>query len=99
MKFLGHRSAADHFATLEHHRLETAFRQIKCGDQTVVATADDHYFLPKWHLQFPARARELVLISEAPFHSFRITWLAMRPGAAIIPPPGCVADPHMYKFS
>src|SRR5262249_31000721 len=27
--------------------------------------------------------------------SFRITWLAIRPGAPIIPPPGCVAEPHI----
>src|SRR5580704_7480367 len=33
------------------------------------------------------------------FHSFKITWLAILPGAPMIPPPGCVADPHMYKLS
>ena len=36
---------------------------------------------------------------DPPFHSFRITWLAIRPGAAMIPPPGCVAEPHMYNPS
>src|SRR5580700_8095139 len=33
------------------------------------------------------------------FHSFKMTWLAMRPGAPMMPPPGCVADPHMYRLS
>src|SRR5258706_1328109 len=27
--------------------------------------------------------------------SLRMTWLAMRPGAPIMPPPGCVAEPHI----
>src|SRR5229473_501853 len=27
--------------------------------------------------------------------SFRMTWLAMRPGAPMMPPPGCVAEPHI----
>src|SRR6266403_2794117 len=32
---------------------------------------------------------------ELLLQSLRITWLAMRPGAPMIPPPGCVAEPHM----
>src|SRR4029077_7323750 len=27
--------------------------------------------------------------------SLRMTWLAMRPGAPMMPPPGCVAEPHI----
>ena len=29
----------------------------------------------------------------------RISSAALRPGAPMMPPPGCVADPHMYRFS
>src|SRR5438876_584124 len=96
MKLLGHRSAADHFPALQHHRLESAFGQIKRGNQSVVPPANNHYFLSEWHPQFPACARAELF---APFHSFKITWLAILPGAAMIPPPGWVADPHIYKPS
>src|SRR6266404_9675668 len=99
MKFLRHRAAAHHLAPFQHHRLESALRQIKCGNQSVVSATDHHYFLPQWHGQFPACARETLLLDGPFFHSFKITVLAILPGAAIIPPPGWVADPHMYKFS
>ena len=84
MKFLGDRSAAHHRAALQHHRLEPAFRQIKRGDQCVVTAANEHNLLSDGHDQFAAF-----------FHSFRITWLAILPFAPMIPPPGCVADPHI----
>ena len=84
MKFLGDRAAAHDFAALQHHGLESAFRQVIRGDQRVVTTANEHYFLSDRHGQFAAF-----------FHSFRITWLAMRPFAPMMPPPGCVADPHI----
>ena len=49
------------------------------------------------------REEELLLACRAAVtifcQSFRITWLAMRPGAPMIPPPGWVADPHMYRLS
>src|SRR5208337_1334577 len=84
MEFLRDRSAAHHFAALQHHRLEPALCQIICGDQRVVTPANEHYFLSDGHGQFAAF-----------FHSFRMTWLAMRPFAAMMPPPGCVAEPHI----
>ena len=84
MKFLGDRAAANMFAPLQHSRLESAFRQVKCGNQRVVTAADQQNFVSDGHGQFAAF-----------FHSFRITWLAMRPFAPMIPPPGCVADPHI----
>ncbi|SVA42158.1 uncharacterized protein METZ01_LOCUS95012, partial [marine metagenome] len=30
--------------------------------------------------------------------SRRISLAALAPGAPITPPPGCVLEPHMYKF-
>src|SRR5215470_14790302 len=106
MKLFGHCAAAHHLTAFQHHWLESALRQIKRGDQPIVAAANDQHFLSERHFQLPARAacgaltlpREEFLPPESldpPFHSFKITWLAIRPGAAIIPPPGCVAEPHI----
>ena len=92
MKFLGDRAAADHFAAFENERLEAAFGEIKRGDECVVAAADDNYALSDGHGQFllPFEREASVF-----FHSFKMTWLAMRPGAPMMPPPGCVAEPHI----
>ena len=87
MKFFRHRTAANHFAAFENNRFKAALRQIKRGNQRVVTTANEHYLLSDRHGQFAAF-----------FHSFRITWLAMRPLAPIMPPPGCVAEPHMNRL-
>ena len=83
MKFLRDGGAADLRAALEYERLESGLGQIKCGDQTVVAATDDDDV---------ARLRPSVY---AAFPSFRISSAARRPGAPMMPPPGCVADPHM----
>src|SRR5438477_11851535 len=100
MKLFRYRATAHHLAAFQHHRFESALGQIKRGDQSIVPAADDHYFLSQGHRQFPACARETLLIDGPPlFHSFKITVLAILPGAAMIPPPGCVADPHIYKLS
>lgn len=32
------------------------------------------------------------------FKSFNTTYEQFLPGAPVTPPPGCVADPHKYKF-
>ena len=90
MKFFRDRSAAHHQPALQHQRLKPAFRQVKCGDQRVMTAANEHDFLSDGHGQFAAFAF---------FHSFRMTWLAMRPFAPMMPPPGCVADPHIYRLS
>src|SRR5215471_18929520 len=111
VKLLSHGAAANHLAALQHNRLESAFGEVERGDQSIVTTADYRYLLSERHRQFLACAdRELVTFAreeflppapdaDPPFQSFRITWLAMRPGAAMIPPPGCVADPHIYRPS
>ena len=84
MKFLCDRTSADHFAAFEHDGPKPASCQVKRGDQRVVTSPDDHHFLSDGHVQFAAF-----------FHSLRITWLAIRPLAPMIPPPGWVADPHI----
>src|SRR5208282_1538767 len=84
MKLLGDGAATHDFTALQHDRLEPALCQVIRGDQRVVAPADKNYFLSDGHGQFAAF-----------FHSFRMTWLAMRPFAAMMPPPGCVAEPHI----
>ena len=87
MEFVGDRSPADLRAAFEHERLESSLRQIKSGDQPVVTAADDD--------DIPlAIGRHYA----APLTSLRISSAARRPFAPMMPPPGCVADPHMYRF-
>ena len=90
MKLFRDRSAAHHLPPLQHQRLESAFRQIKRSDQSIVSAANNRYTLSDGHGQFAA-----FVFDPPDFHSFKITWLAIRPFAPIIPPPGCVADPHI----
>jgi hypothetical protein len=77
MELFGDGAAAEVFAAFEDGGLEAAFRQVKCGDERVVTATDEHYFLSDGHGQFAAF-----------FQFFRITWLAMRPLAPMMPPPG-----------
>ena len=81
VELLRHRRAAQHVAPLQHQRLEAGLREQGRGDEAVVAAADDD---------------DVRLQRMRPFfQSFRTSRAAMRPGAAMIPPPGCVAEPHM----
>src|SRR2546422_541923 len=95
MKFLGDGAAADHFATLEHEGLETALGEIESGDKSVVTAADENYALSEGHGQLAAFDAVALDREEPPFHSFKMTWLAMRPLAPMTPPPGWVAEPHI----
>src|SRR6266704_2111925 len=99
IKFLGDGAATDHFAAFEDEWLETTLGEIEGGDESVVAAADENYALSERHGQSPASERgELDFVArarEAGDHSFKMTWLAMRPLAPMMPPPGCVADPHI----
>ena len=88
MKFVGDGRAANLLAALDNQRFVSCLSQIEGGNQAVVpATDNDNIALARpalvWHVQ------------AAPFLSFRISSAAKRPLAPIIPPPGCVADPHM----
>ena len=53
-------------------------------------------------LSFALGARRIILAQDdrayfyaAPLLSFNISNAARRPGAPMMPPPGCVAEPHM----
>src|SRR6266403_1826130 len=79
--------------------LETGMKFL--GD---VAAADENHALSKRHGQLAAFAAVVVAAEELDFvqrareasdHSFKMTWLAMRPLAPMMPPPGCVAEPHI----
>src|SRR6059058_2051604 len=85
MEFFGNGSAAHRLAALEDDRLVAGFGEIKRGDQAIVTGADDHH-------------RGLGHQMRPPFQSLRICRAASRPGAPMMPPPGCVAEPHMYRF-
>ena len=92
VKFLGDGASADHFASFKYERLESALCEIERGDESVVPAADKSYALSDGHDQFllPFEREDFDF-----FQSLRMTWLAMRPGAPIMPPPGCVAEPHI----
>src|SRR5207248_6636098 len=85
MKFFGHGSAAYCLATLEYDGFVAGFGEIKRGDQAVVSGADDHHRVLRHQMR-------------PPFQSLRICCAASRPGAPMMPPPGCVAEPHIYRF-
>src|ERR1700751_4267207 len=85
VKFFGNGCAAGLRAAFEHQRLESGLREIEGGDHPVLtATDNDDVALLGHH--------------AAPFASLRISSAESRPGAPMMPPPGCVADPHMYRF-
>src|SRR6266853_2014150 len=95
MKFLGDGSAADHFAAFEDERLEATLGEIKSGDESVVTAADKNHALSDGHGQLAAFETCDREIESPDFHPFKMTWLAMRPFAPMMPPPGCVAEPHI----
>src|ERR1051326_1683030 len=84
MNFLHCRDTAGDLTALENERCKPRFRQIKRSDQTIVSRADDD--------DTPS------FVGHQRFHSLRIFFAALSPGAPMMPPPGCVADPHMYRF-
>ena len=49
MKFFRDGPAANHFAALEHQRLEAAFGEIKSGDERVVPAANENHALSDGH--------------------------------------------------
>ena len=88
MKFFGDGGAAGLRAALEHQRLVSGLGQIERGDQSVVAAADDDdVALPGTFAFRPCLRRSLEV-----FQNFQ---RCQPPGPPMMPPPGCVADPHM----
>src|SRR5271165_6631523 len=86
MKFLRNRAAADHRPAFQHERLESSFGEIEGGDQPVVPCTEDGDVALFGHRYF------------VPLECFRISSAANRPGAPMMPPPGCVAEPHIHRF-
>src|SRR5208282_6539485 len=90
VKLVSDGGAADLRCALEDERLESSFGQIEGGDEAVVASADDDDIAGAVRLRRHSYA--------APLMSLRISSAASRPFAPMMPPPGCVADPHMERF-
>jgi hypothetical protein len=86
VKLFGDGDSSDLLATLKHERRKTGPRQVRGGDETVVPASDDDDSRLARHYTFPH------------FRSFKSLTAALRPGAPMIPPPGCVAEPHIYRF-
>src|SRR5208337_5532420 len=86
MEFLRNGAAADYRPAFEHEGLESSFGEIEGGDQPVVSCAEDNDVALFGHRYF------------VPLECFRISSAARRPGAPMMPPPGCVADPHIHRF-
>ena len=71
-------------SAFENEGRESRLGEIERGDESVVSAADNDYALAfTRHQIFPR------------FQSERIFRAAFSPGAPMIPPPGCVAEPHM----
>ena len=74
------RAAANGVAwRFENERLEAGLREIGGAGEAIHASADDQHVVRRGHLRT----------------SFRMRSAAFFPGAPMMPPPGCVADPHM----
>ena len=97
MEFGGRGGAAEPVALLDEQRLEAGFGQIERGDEGVVAGADEDDFAGSG--QGMSSAEDLSLeniLGNRPFlKSSRMASAPRRPGAPMMPPPGCVAEPHM----
>ena len=92
MKLFCDRSAPDNLSPFEDQRLVAALGKIERRDKPIVPAADYEDALSSGHGQFfEWNCREGAVFRQ----SRRITWLAIRPGAPIIPPPGWVAAPHI----
>ena len=89
---LGRQQTAGAAAALENERPQPRLRQVRRRDQAVVAGAHDDRVVSLPRHERPQTA--------FPSRSERRTWsAARRPDAPMIPPPGCVAAPHIQRFS
>ena len=87
---LGRQCAARAAAAFENECAEPRFRQVSRRHQAVVAGTHDDRVVSLASHESQAALR---------FGSERTTWrAARRPDAPMIPPPGCVAEPHIQRF-
>ena len=93
-------AAADRWLPFEDERLPSSLGQIGRAGEPVDSRANhDCVVRLIRHQTFanaPARPA-LPALPALPCLEIRIA--ALRPGAPMMPPPGCVADPHMYRRS
>ena len=82
MEFFGDGGAADDIAAFENERPVALFREIKGRDQRVVATAEND----------DVALRRPLSVFPRVFQNFQ---RRQPPGAPMMPPPGCVAEPHI----
>ena len=81
MNLFSYGDAAGNIAAFENQRSESGLCQIESSYQTIVSATDDDD-APR----FACHQR---------FHDVSIVFAAFSPGAPMMPPPGCVADPHI----
>jgi hypothetical protein len=88
--FIGRKEAARTGAALEDEGLQPRLPEVRGRDQAVVAGPDDDRVV-----SLPGQVQAAFLE-----RSERSTCnAARRPEAPMIPPPGCVAEPHIQRFS
>ncbi len=77
---------ADPLPALEHQHPAPGLAEVGGGGEPVVARADDDRVEPlRRHAALP------------PVRVPSSSSAAIRPGAPMIPPPGCVAEPHIHR--
>src|SRR5438034_5185802 len=74
---------SQHFAAFQDECLQSCLRQIARRDESIMTATDNDDVVLFGHLVYSR------------FQSFSSCKAALRPGAPITPPPGCVAEPHM----
>ena len=86
MQLFGDGASPEDFATLEHQWRKAGLCQVRSRDQPVVSRADDDDPVAGGgHYAWPR------------LESLSIFLAALSPGAPMMPPPGCTAEPHMYR--
>src|SRR5262249_5486971 len=81
MEFFCAECSPNHAAPFEGQWWNVRLGKVKPGHESICAGADDDY--------------SVLSIRHQAFHSLRIFRAAFSPGAPIMPPPGCVAEPHI----
>ena len=77
-------------AAFEDQDAEARLRQVGARYQAVVSSADDHRVVSRGTVRHAAlRDRRA---------DFMACMAAILPGAPMIPPPGCVAEPHIQRL-
>src|SRR5687768_16913814 len=97
MELFGDGGAANDRPRFEHERLHASPRQHGCRREAIVTAADED---DVGHLDPPSFAASESTLARLRRRGVRrsSSSAALRPGAPMMPPPGCVADPHIYRL-